>query len=350
MAIVELNLQLSDVKNSWQQFLEERGINNFSPAEVQQLDLTLGLYEDNQLVATASAAHNVIKYVGVCQLDSTPGARFNQIISELTSRLYQRQIFHLFVFTKIQYSSSFQHVGFHELAHSHQAAFLETGTPDIHDYLDQLPQVKSLPTQKIGGIVMNANPFTSGHRYLVEQALQQCDYVYVFVVNTDASLFSTAERLQLVQAGLQDLPHAIVVSGGDYMVSYATFPAYFLKSDQNTTEYQTTLDAHIFRDLIAPACQITLRFVGTEPLSPTTAIYNRVLAEELPPQVTLKVIERKQDQQQKVISASAVRQMIAQNNLKELKSLVPISTYQFIKDNLKQLQVRIQKGMKINGN
>ncbi|MBA1393767.1 [citrate (pro-3S)-lyase] ligase, partial [Lactobacillus sp. XV13L] len=198
MTVIELNLSLPEVKNQWQNFLQKLGINNFSTAEIQQLDLTLGLYEDEQLVATASAAHNVIKYVGVCQQDSTPGARFNQIISELTSRLYQQGIFHLFVFTKPQYSLSFQHVGFKQLADSSQAVFLETGTPDIQDYLAQLPQVSQSHPQKIAAIVMNANPFTLGNRYLVKRALQQSDYVYVFVVNTDASLFKTSERIQLV--------------------------------------------------------------------------------------------------------------------------------------------------------
>ncbi len=104
---------------------------------------------------------------------------------------------------------------------------------------------------------MNANPFTLGHRYLVEQAATENDLVYVFVVNTDLSLFSTAEREQLVRAGTSDLSNVIVVNGGDYMVSYATFPAYFLPSKDQAITYQTTLDARIFRDVIAPA--FTLR-------------------------------------------------------------------------------------------
>ncbi|EFA28598.1 ABC transporter, ATP-binding protein, partial [Haemophilus influenzae HK1212] len=38
-----------------------------------------------------------------------------------------------------------------------------------------------------GSIVMNANPFTLGHRYLIEQALQQCDHLHLFIVGEDAS-------------------------------------------------------------------------------------------------------------------------------------------------------------------
>ena len=60
--------------------------------------------------------------------------------------------------------------------------------------------------------------------------LKKNDLVYVFVVNTDLSLFKTSERFELVKAGTADLKNVIVVDGGDYMVSYATFPAYFLES------------------------------------------------------------------------------------------------------------------------
>ena len=348
--IVTLDLQNPDVLPVWQRLLQTLGLQNFTPAEVAHLDFTLGLYDDQQLVATASAAGNVIQYVGVNNEDQVSGSRFNTIISAVTNRLFQKQIFHIFVFTKPQYSRSFQHVGFHELTRSPQAAFLETGTPDVHDYLAQIPDFPAEVGATIAGIVMNANPFTWGHRYLIEQALQASDAVYVFVVNTDASLFTTAERQQLVEAGTADLKKVIVVNGGDYMVSYATFPAYFLPSTEATIQYQTTLDAQIFRDIIAPACHIKVRFVGTEPLSKTTGIYNQVLAEILPPQVALKVIDRKKDDQNHYVTATQVRQQIAAGQLDDLASLVPPSTYQFIQRHAQELHQRIQKGQQIHGN
>ena len=42
---------------------------------------------------------------------------------------------------------------------------------------------------KVAAIVMNANPFTLGHQYLVEKAAAENDLVHLFMVSEDASLF-----------------------------------------------------------------------------------------------------------------------------------------------------------------
>ncbi len=39
--------------------------------------------------------------------------------------------------------------------------------------------------------------------------------------------FHFLNAFKLVKAGVADLPNVIVVPGKEYMVSYATFPAYF---------------------------------------------------------------------------------------------------------------------------
>lgn len=348
--MVDLYLNNAAVKQQWQQFLTSLGITNFSAKEVDQIDFTVGIYDGERLVATGSAAGNVLKYIGVCNLDVTAGARFNLIVSELVNRLFRRGVYHLMVFTKLKYSLSFQHVGFTELAHSASAALLETGSPDVTDYLQGLPRVPQQGRKKVAGIVMNANPFTKGHRYLVEQAARENAWVYVFVVTADTSLFTTAERVQLVKAGTQDLDNVMVVAGGDYMVSYATFPAYFLPSQDQTIRYQTTLDARIFRNVIAPALAITTRYVGTEPLSRTTSIYNDVLQAELPPKVALKVVERQQTQTQQYITATQVRRAIRDNQLAGITNLVPASTLAFIQTHQSELRARIKRGVTIAGN
>ena len=74
---------------------------------------------------------------------------------------------------------------------------------------------------------MNANPFTKGHQYLVEQT-KESPHVYVFVLSEDKSLFSKA-RFAMVQKGVAHLPNVTVLSTEDYLVSSATFPTYFLK-------------------------------------------------------------------------------------------------------------------------
>ncbi|GKT04120.1 [citrate (pro-3S)-lyase] ligase [Furfurilactobacillus entadae] len=348
--VVDLHLQDPHVRQTWETFLTSLGITDFAATETKAIDFTVGIYDGDRLVATGSAAGNVLKYIGVCNKETTQGTRFNTIVSALINRLFQQQVFHLFVFTKLMYSDSFQHVGFHELARSDVAALLETGDRSVEDYLNEIPRVADQATKQVAGIVMNANPFTNGHRYLVETAAQENDLVYVFMVNTDASLFSTAERFELVKAGTADLDNVIVVNGGDYMVSFATFPAYFLPTPDQQIDYQTTLDARIFRDRIAPALNITTRYLGTEPLSHTTGLYNRVLQRELPPKVAVHIVDRKQTGTGTVITATAVRQAIATNELAPLADLLPATTLTFINEHLPMLQARIQKGMKINGN
>lgn len=206
-------------------------------------------------------------------------------------------------------------------------------------------------TAKVAGIVMNANPFTYGHYALIDQAAHENDLVYVFVVNTDASLFRTTERVKLVQQGTAAFDNVVVVNGGDYMVSYATFPAYFLPSTTQTVTYQTTLDARLFRDEIAPALNITTRYLGAEPFSTTTATYNQVLQRELPPKVAVKIVERQTTQtSQQIITATQVRRAIAAHNLTGLDQLVPPTTLSFIKAHQADLTTRIDQGAKVAGN
>ncbi|MDN6028781.1 MAG: [citrate (pro-3S)-lyase] ligase [Lactobacillus sp.] len=348
--IIDLYLGRPSGKRMWTDFLTSLGIHNFSDKEIKQIDFTVGLKHDGKLVATGSVAGNVLKYIAVCNKGAVPGARFAQLISELISRQFQRGVYHLFVFTKLRYVSSFEHAGFKTLAQSDYGAFLENGTPDVHDYLSAIPRIPQQAEKKVAGIVMNANPFTLGHRYLVEQAAKANDLVYLFVVNTDASLFTTAERMTLVQAGVADLTNVMVVNGGYYMVSYVTFPAYFLKTPDDEIAYQTELDARIFRDVIAPTLNIKTRYVGSEPLSHTTHIYNQVLVRELPPLVAMQVITRRQVGEQGYITATEVRRCIQENDLATIETLVPTTTLAFIKQHISDLQARIVAGQQISGN
>ncbi|MCM0599173.1 [citrate (pro-3S)-lyase] ligase [Periweissella fabalis] len=347
--IRELYLTDKVSQKNWQTFLMARGISNFNQQEVASIDQTIGLYnEENQLVGTGSIAKNVIKFVAVCDIGAVAkGARFNQLISELTSRLGAQGIFHQFVFTKPAYVTSFKHVGFQALGVTELGAILEKGLPNIKDYLNQIPKFPN--AKKVAGIVMNANPFTKGHRYLVEQAAKDNEVVYLFVVNADVSLFSTTERLELVRQGTSDLTNVIVVNGQDYLVSFISFPAYFIKDNDAIIRYQTELDASIFKQQIAPALGITARYLGSEPLSHTTNIYNESLQRILSPDITVKILKRATWDTQ-IISASYVRQLIKVGDVSTLAAMVPATTLTFIQNNLATLQLRISKGQNINGN
>ena len=127
---------------------------------------------------------------------------------------------------------------------------------------------------KIGAVVMNANPFTLGHRYLVEQSAAQCDWLHVFVVREDVSFFPYADRYPLVKQGVEGIERVTVHEGSAYMVSRATFSAYFFKEKGIVGDCFTAIDLLMFRNYIAPALGITHRFVGTEPFCATTRKYN----------------------------------------------------------------------------
>lgn len=73
-------------------------------------------------------------------------------------------------------------------------------------------------------MVCHANPFTRGHRHLVEYAAARCPHLYVFVLSEETGDFPAADRLELVRRGTADLPNVDVVPGGDYIISRATFP------------------------------------------------------------------------------------------------------------------------------
>ena len=140
------------------------------------------------------------------------------------------------------------------------------------------------------------------------------------------------------------LDNVTVVPGGDYMVSYATFPAYFLKDDQNVAHFQAALDATLFKEQIAAPLNITRRYVGSEPFSPTTDIYNQELTRVLPPEVEVKILDRAANASQDVISATKVRAAIANDELAVVQDYVPQTTLSFIQNHWSDLRARIKEG------
>lgn len=346
--IQDIYLSNNSAREQWRAFLEERGIKNFTKNETKLIEQTIGIFDDDKLVATGSFANNVIKYVAVCDAGiQNKGARFNKVITELENRLSQLSRFHHFVFTKPEYQNSFEHVGFRTLAATEFGVILEKGTPNIEDYLAKIPRFAS--GSKIASIVMNANPFTKGHRYLVEKAARENDYVYVFVVKQDASLFKTSERLKLVKEGTADIENVIVVSGGDYMVSFVSFPSYFIKDKEKVIKYQTLLDAKIFKEQIIKPLGITSRYLGSEPFSHTTNLYNKALQEELGTEINIVIVDRLEIDKE-VVSATKVRKAIAKGKVSECLGNVPNTTATYIIANLKELQLRVEKGQRIDGN
>ncbi|MBC9722183.1 MAG: [citrate (pro-3S)-lyase] ligase, partial [Lactobacillus sp.] len=62
------------------------------------------------------------------------------------------------------------------------------------------------------------------------------------------------------------------------------------------------------------------------------------------------IVVKRLEKDGEIVTATKVRQLIKDGNLKEIDKFVPESTYLFIKQNMDKLQSRIKKGMSINGN
>lgn len=210
---------------------------------------------------------------------------------------------------------------------------------ELEDYLLELQKVKdnSLPGT-IGAIVMNCNPFTNGHRYLIERAAADVDQLYIFVVEENKSFFPFEDRLELVKAGTKDLKNVKVLPSGKFIISSITFPDYFQKDSKQEVEIDTSLDIEVFGQYIAPALGITIRFVGEEPLDYVTRQYNECMKRILPSyNIQVNEISRlcygEVEDNQNVISASKVRNYMKQNQWNEIRTLVPKTTYDYLISN-----------------
>lgn len=223
--------------------------------------------------------------------------------------------------------------------------------PDFKRYLDGLKSIK-VPTEtngKVGSIVMNCNPFTLGHRYLIEQAAAQVDHLYIFVVEEDKSVFPFEDRMKLVKEGTADLGDKVtVLPSGKWIISLLTFPEYFNKDDLQGAAIDPSKDINLFGKYIAPTLGINMRFVGEEPFDKVTRQYNETMRNILPSfEVSFQEIPRKStDGKDDVISATKVRNALKAGDFENLKKYVPKTTLIYLKENYEQIVARINSKYK----
>ena len=232
-------------------------------------DEMFGIYENEVLVATGARAGYVLKMLAV---DSAwqGGPLLGEIINSLMSRGRAAGHESFFIYTKPDYATTFAALNFRLLASQGKVVLLEYGQ-GLANWLQTYQPL--LRPGRNAAVVMNCNPFTNGHRYLVETAASEVDHLYLFVVREDRSVFPFEVRSRLVEEGVRDLGNVHVLDSSRYIVSNATFPTYFLKRDDPIARIQAELDATLFGTQIAPFFGITRRYVGSEPgcpLTPTT--------------------------------------------------------------------------------
>lgn len=298
-----------------------------------QVDYTVGFFVEDQLIATGSLSGYVLRNIAVDE--SFQGENLTgKIVAHLLNKAAEQGCFHTFLFTKPKNVDYFVSLGFSLLCQVEKAALLENGLPSVIHYKQQLErQVQSLPAGKRAVLVMNCNPFTNGHLALIEQAAAECASVVVLVVSEDQSAFPFEVRYRLVREGTRHLTNVLALPSGPYTVSRATFPDYFLQAKSDVVTAQTELDATLFVSQIAPALKGQVRYVGEEPYSPVTQVYNESLQKILPQHgIEVKLVKRV-SVDGKIISASKVRAKLSDSRVEAIASFVPPCTYQYLISN-----------------
>jgi [citrate (pro-3S)-lyase] ligase len=201
---------------------------------------------------------------------------------------------------------------------------------NLTKYKSLLLKYKVKTKGKIGSIVMNCNPFTLGHRYLIEQSVQKVKHLYLFVVEEDKSFFPFVDRFELVKQGVKDLQNITVIPSGRFIISSLTFEAYSNKERLQDETIDASSDVTIFAEEIAPSLNINIRFAGEEPLDNITRQYNNTMKMILPQYgIDFEVIKRVESNNDP-ISASRVRRLLKEKNFDEIREIVPNSTYEYL--------------------
>lgn len=215
----------------------------------------------------------------------------------------------------------------------------------VKKYIDKIKATRILPVNAtIGSIVMNCNPFTLGHKHLVEYAAKQVDYLYIFVVEEDLSAIPFVDRLFLVHENTKHLSNVIVVPSGDFIISQTTFTNYFSKE---TTQHKANAeeDVRIFGELIAPQLNITKRFVGQEPFDRVTSEYNSLMKSILP-EFNVELIEiprycLNDDPNGNAINATSVRKALIDKDFDFIAKRVPKSVCEYLIANRETILYRM---------
>ena len=301
-------------------------------ARDKNLSYSAGIFDDEgQMIATGSLFENTLRCMAVDGRHRGEGLMAD-IVSHLVDVQLQRGHTHLFLYTKCDSAKFFAPLGFHEIARiDNRLVFMENRRDGFSRYIRALTaQMPEGSLQTPGAaLVMNANPFTNGHAYLLDRAAKENERVVLFVLSEDKSLVPFRDRLAMVKAAAAKYPNVTVVTSGSYMISSATFPSYFLKDDALVTRTHADLDAALFIR-IAKALNLSCRYVGEEPFSAATHAYNSALMNILPAGgVELHVVPRKEEDGTP-ISASHVRQLIHDDRIEEIRPLVPETTYTYL--------------------
>lgn len=298
--IREIPLSVGSYKKRVETFLEDNDLH------LEEVDYYAGVFlvgQEDVLLGGGGLKDNVIKCIALDEQLRQTGMG-TKLISHLYLTALNRGEDNVKVFTKPENEQIFTSLSFNVLATANKAILMENGN-GLKKYCQYLDSLKK--EGKNGCIIMNANPFTLGHRYLIEQASSEVDNLYIIVVKEDRSMFSYTERLQMIIDGSKDIKNVIVCQGSDYQISATTFPTYFLKELSEASQTQILLDLDLFVKHIAKSLNIKIRFAGSEPSDALTNRYNKLMSIILPKNNMEFIEVKRKENEQEIISASKLR-------------------------------------------
>jgi [citrate (pro-3S)-lyase] ligase len=296
----------------------------------EDVDFTQVYRLDNEIVATGSLSHNIIKCVAV-----SPRFRGGKLMSKLMTRLvtmlYKRGYTHHFIFTKPRYVRSFSTYGFHEVVRGEPyAAMLEHGIEEtIHKYVKKL-SLQRKEGKNIAAMVVDCNPVTYDHMFAITMAASFSDWLHLFLVSEPKYFFPLEIRLELLKKSILPLKNVTIHFGGEYLVSYLTFPKYFIEKEE-VSHAHALLGATLFGKYIVPALNITNRYIRQEPNSKVDKIYNDTVKDTLP-SYGVKVEEISNltiDGHH--MSARLLRRLVHEDRWDEIEKIVTPETLDFLR-------------------
>ena len=293
----------------------------------KNLDYSCGVFdEDGTLIAAGSSFKNTLRCLAVSSAHRGEGL-MNQVVSHLLEKQMERGNSHVFLYTKAKNDRIFRDLGFYEIARVEgELVFMENRRDGFARYLKKLEKTRR--EGKSAAVVMNANPFTLGHRHLIEHAAAENDALHLFLLSEEAGPIPFSVRRKLVREGTADLDNVILHDSGPYIISSATFPSYFLRDEDAAILAHARLDLAVFGK-IAAALGLTARYAGEEKSSHVTALYNETMAAELPKLgLAFRPIPRLAIRGE-TVSASSVRQAIHDGELEKAAFMLPESSLRY---------------------
>ena len=307
-------------KKNVENFLKDFDINY-----ERDVDYTLVALNGDKIVGTGSCAGRVLKCFAIDPAYQGMGIT-NSIITRLLDHQYEIGNNHLFIFTKPKNIKIFTDFGFSLVEETEDVALLDNKIEELHKLLKNIEDQR-----ESGAIVINANPMTKGHLYLINEARKQTDLLHIFMVEEDGSTFPYDFRYKIVKEELEKYEDVIVHPGNDYIISKNTFPTYFYKDEKTILKAYSELDTKIFGRYFAKALNIKKRFVGSEDRDVVTKNYNETM-ERILPEYGLEVVEiPRTSLDNEIISASKVRGLLKERKFEEAYRFLPEATIKALK-------------------